>query len=415
MILSECYEILNLSPGASIEEIDLAFGKQRTKLIREGRRSAIGQLTAAYHQLRHHFLEQQATEPTVPDSRLPEQHISEYLDRLLQPRKIKAIVQILEPAKTLQVRLKGRSGRVPPTLVTKIMKCLQLLDPDGIETVIISGMRGRGLIDWQQKFQLDETIQEADTDLYSFNNRYVLRAALPIAFLLAILAQALVFPKLLLRGVQLWIHELGHAIVAWLSGYGATPLPFGWTNVSEDRSPMVYFCFLTLLFILFWSGWREQKRWGMVMAMMLSIIQFYLTWIMPEYSTTTWISFGGVGGELLLSTVLMVCFYFPLPDRLRWDFWRYPVLLMAAYTFTASFGLWHQIKAGAADIPWGSMLGGQGDAGGDMNKLSASGWSDVQIVSAYSHLGNICVVVLVGIYAIFLLKSLQIQPWRRLK
>lgn len=413
MTLSECYQMLHLSLGASIEEIDLAFGKQRTKLIREGNRSAVGQLTAAYHQLRNHCLEQQAPEPTAPAVRLPENHISEHLDRLLQPHKIKTIVQILEPARTLQINLQGRSGQIPPALATKIMKCLQILDPQGIETVIIYGIRGRKSRVWQQKFQLDETIQEADSDLLSFNNRYVLRAAVPIAFLLAILAQVLVFPKLLLRGVQLWIHELGHALVAWLSGYGATPLPFGWTNVSEDRSLIVYFCFLTLLLILFWSGWREQKRWGMVMAVVLSIVQFYLTWIMPEHSVATWISFGGVGGELCLSTVLVVCFYFPLPDGLRWNFWRYPVLLMAAYTFTASFGMWHQIKAGAAEIPWGTMLGGQGDAGGDMNKLSASGWSDAQILNTYSHLGNICLWVLVGIYTFFLLKSLQNKPWQR--
>ncbi len=415
MTLSECYEILNLQPGASIEEINLAFGKQRTKLIREGRRSATGQLTAAYHQLRNHFLEQQATEATVPDIRLPEHHISEQLDRLLKPHKIKAAVQILEPERTLQIRLQSRLGKVSRSVIPPIMQCLQILDPDGIETVIIAGLQGRGSIDWQQKFQIDETLKTADTDVYSFHNRYIWRVALPIALLLAIIAQALVFPKLLLRGVQLWIHEVGHALVAWLSGHGATPLPFGWTNVSEDRSLIVYFCFLILLLILFWSGWREQKRWAMVMAVILLIVQFYLTWIMPEYSTTTWISFGGVGGELLLSTVLMVCFYFPLPDRWRWDFWRYPVLLMAAYTFTASFGMWHQIKAGAAEIPWGTMLGGQGDTGGDMNKLSANGWSDAQIVNTYSHLGNICLLVLIGIYVVFLLKSLQNQSWKRLK
>jgi hypothetical protein len=415
MTLEECYQILNLPLGASVEDIDFALGKQRTELVRQGRKKDIAQLTAAYHQLRDHTLEQNAVAPAELDVYLPTQYIRDQLDRLLQPQKIRATVQILEKERQLEVQLQGRSGIVQPLVAVPVMKCLQALELVGIETVTIYGMRGQNAVGWQQKFQIDESIQAADTDPYSFNNRYVNRAAFPIAFLIAIVAQLLVFPRFLLRGVQIWIHEFGHATVAWLSGRGATPLPLGWTNVNEDRSTTVYLCFLILLLLLFWSGWREKKRWAMVLAVVLAISQFYMTWVMSEYAYFTWLAFGGVGGELYLSTFLMVCFYFPLPEKFRWDFWRYFVLLMAAYTFTASFGMWHQIKVGAAEIPWGSMLGGQGDAGGDMNKLSSANWSDVQIIHTYSHLSNACLLVLIGIYVVFFLKSIQHQSWRQLR
>ncbi len=407
MTLSEHDRILDIPPGASIEEIDFAFSKQRIALIRQGKKSEIAALTAAYHQLRDQTLNQNAANPATPDVYLPTQHITDTLDRLLQPRKIQSTIQLIETERALLIHLQGQTGEVKQKVASQVMKQLQILDLPGFETVTIYGMRGKNAVAWKQKFRCDAALKEADTDLNSFNNRYVNRLALPIALLFAIVLHLLVFPRFLLRGIQIWIHEFGHATVAWMAGHAATPLPFGWTNVSDDRSTSVYVCFLILLLLLFWSGWREQKPWAMGLATVLAIGQYYMTWQMPEYTYYQLISFGGVGGELYLSTLLMVCFYFPLPDRFRWDFWRYLALIMAAYTFTSSFGMWHQIKTGTAEIPWGSMLGGQGDAGGDMNKLSSMGWSDTQIVNTYSHLGNVCLLVLIGIYGLFLLRSLQ--------
>ena len=412
MDLAEYYQILDLQPDASVEEIDFAFGKQRMELVRQDRKSEIAILTAAYHQLRDLALDRAAAEPTETDSHLPEYQIGKDLDRLLQSSKIQTTVSIID--RELQVQLHHQAGAVRSNVAIEIVKRLQILDPIGIETIIIYGMRGQKSIDWKQKFQIDETIESADTDPFSFDNRYVNRGALPIAILVAIVAQLLVFPRLLLRPAQIWIHEFGHATVAWLAGHQATPLPFGWTNVGEDRSLIVYFCFLALLLVFCWTGWREQKRWVMGIAGVLAIVQFYMTWVMSIDTFLMWLSFGGVGGEFYLSTLLMVCFYFPLPNKFRWDFWRYITLLFAACTFVESFRMWHNIKTGSADIPWGTMLGGQGDAGGDMNNLSAFGWSDLQIVNTYSHLGNICLFILIGIYIFFLFRSLQNRSWRQL-
>jgi hypothetical protein len=407
----EYYQMLNVQPGASIEEIDSAFGKQRMALVKEDRKSEIALLTAAYHQCRDETLERDAAVITAIEIDLPTQQIGETLDRLLRSHQIKVTTKIVD--RELKIKLQSRSGTVQPQVAKQIIQCLQVLDPVGIETAVIYGRHGNRN-QWKQKFQLDEKVKSADTDPYSFNNRYINRGALPISFVLAILAQILVFPRFLLRGIQIWIHEFGHATVAWLAGHAATPLPFGWTNISENRSPIVYICVLLLLLILFWSGWREQKYPTMAMAAVIAIGQFYMTWLMPEHTYYTLISFGGVGGEFYLSTLLIVCFYFPLPDKFRWDFWRYLALLGATYAFTESFSMWHNIKTGSAEIPWGTMLGGQGDAGGDMNTLSSLGWSDAQIVNTYSQLGNVCLFVSIGFYLFFLLKSLPNRSWRQI-
>ncbi len=412
MNLVEYYQILDLQPNASVDQIDFAFSKRRMELVRQDRKSEIAILTTAYHQLRDLALDRAAAAPTEIDSHLPEYHIGKDIDRLLQLDKIQTTVSIV--GREIQIQLQNRAGAVKSNVAIKIIKHLQRLDLAGIETATIYGMRGKKSIEWKQKFQLDEAIKSADTDPFSFNNRYINRCALPIAIAIAIVAQLLVFPRLLLRPIQIWIHEFGHATVAWLAGHRATPLPFGWTNVGEDRSLIVYLCCLALLLLLFWTGWKEQKYWAMGMAGILAIVQFYMTWVMPIDTYLMWLSFGGVGGEFYLSTLLMICFYFPLPDKFRWDFWRYICLLFAACTFTESFRMWHQIKTGSAEIPWGTMLGGQGDAGGDMNNLSAYGWSDAQIVNTYSQLGNICLLGLLAIYFIFLLKSLPNRSWQKL-
>jgi hypothetical protein len=407
----EYYQMLNVQPGASIEEIDSAFGKQRMALVKEGRKSEIALLTAAYHQCRDETLTSDAAEIAATEIDLPAQQIGQEIDRLLRSHQIQATVTIVD--RSLHVKLKSRSGAVKPQIAKQIIQCLQVLDPIGIETAVIYGMHGKRN-EWKQKFQLDEKVNDTDTDLYSFDNRYINRGALPIAFVLAILAQILVFPRFLLRGIQIWIHEFGHATVAWLAGHTATPLPFGWTNIGENRSPIVYICVLLLLSILFWSGWRERKYPAMVMAVVIAIVQFYMTWLIPEDTYNLLVYFGGVGGEFYLSTLLIVCFYFPLPEKFRWDFWRYLFLLMATYTFVESFSMWHHIKTGSAEIPWGTMLGGQGDAGGDMDNLSLMGWSDAQIVNTYSQLGNVCLFVSIGFYVFFLLKSLPNRSWRQL-
>lgn len=415
--LAQCYDILGIHPGATLDQVEAAYANQVMALLRQGAKTEQARLKVAYHQVKNDVMGRSAIAPTNAPPAY--QALADGLNQALRSRKIHvristvqvssgqgSSVQTPEPKPVLQIFLQGQP--VPkPELAEWVQRQLQGMDLPEHQTVVVYGLRSQRAIAWKQQFQLyPEGATPDDRDPYSFNNRYINRLAFPLVFLgLALLNPLL---KFLLLPFHIWIHEFGHATVAWLAGHQATPLPFGWTNVGEERSLIVYGCFLALLGLLGWTGWREQKRWLLGCAVGLAVVQFYMTWILPQPVFELWLAFSGVGGEFYLSTLLMVCFYFPLPERWRWDFWRYPVLFIAASTFLDSFGMWHQIRRGESAIPWGTLLGGEGDAGGDMDQLSGAGWSDMQIIQTYTHLGNGCLLILIGVYIFFLLK----QNWR---
>lgn len=244
-----------------------------------------------------------------------------------------------------------------------------------------------------------------DIDLLSFKNRYSSAIIFPLLSLIAIALNLMPFSKFLLRGINIWFHEFGHATIAWLSGRRAIPLPFGWTNFEFNRSSFVYFGILFLLGLLFFAGKREKRPWAMVLAVAIAILQFWMTWLMSTDTFYVLFSFGGIGGEFYLCAFLMVNYFFALPKYLRWDFYRFPLVFAAAFTFWHQVGFWHQIDRGQATIPWGTLWGGTNDSGGDMNLLVQYGWSSQNIIDTYNHLGGLCIVAILATYFYFAIKQ----------
>jgi hypothetical protein len=327
------------------------------------------------------------------------------LDQFLMQRLNQPTLQIQVKTQDAQIQVFLQSNPTPKAaLAALIHKHLKTLELKDVETIRVYGMQSARIIAWKKEFQYSYLTKD-DLDPYSFNNRFISVIAFPISILFALITNTDFF-QLLFRGTQLWIHEFGHATVGWLSGHRAIPLPFGFTPVAEERSTFVYFGVLFLLGLLFWTGHKEKKPWAMGCAIVLSLLQFYMTWIMSRNTFLMWLFFGGIGGEFYLSALMMVSFYFPLPERFRWDFWRYIVLLVAANGFWHNVWLWGKIRKGAAEIPWGSIFGGSGDSGGDMNQLNeVYGWSITQIIGTYNRLGHICLLILIGTYVFVLVRQ----------
>ena len=414
--LSAYYQQLHLPTGATSQNVDEAYFKLRAQKIREDARQDLAALKIARDRIKTHL--QTIEYPTAIASNVPpsaDSDISPTEALAVTLKQLGLATQIRLQEKTLHIGIRVDTATEPDAIKGQIYQLLSKESPDtyGLEAVEIVRLYGLDKnsktsqqVIWKKAFPLPRLkFTEADTDLYSFDNRLSSTLIFPGLLLLAAFLNLEPF-KSFLFGVTIWLHECGHATVAWLCGYRALPLPFGWTSIGNERSHFVYFGILTLLGLLFWSGLNEKRRWPMVLAGALAILQFYLTWIISEHTTFLLFSFGGIGGEFYLSALLIVSFFFPLPDYWRWDFYRYPATLAAGFTFIGSSLRWQQIDKGLEEIPWGTMFGGAGDAGGDMNQLTeVYGWSDQQIIDTYNGIGSVCAIMILSIYFYIFLKN----------
>jgi len=238
-------------------------------------------------------------------------------------------------------------------------------------------------------------------DPASLDSPVVMAVAPPLVAALAVMFRMSPF-GFLLEGFHVWIHELGHSSVAWLSGRPALPLPIGWSNVETGKSPILYLVILGALGLLAVSGWRERKAWPIVLAAALIGAQTFMTWRLPEYREHQWMIFAGVGGEFYLSAAMICLFYLEFPDRFKWGYCRYVVLFIGAASFFESYSFWKKVRSGAEGIPYGSMINGDDDGGGDMNILADQyHWTQHQIVFTYNHLADACLAVIAATYLFF--------------
>ncbi len=216
----------------------------------------------------------------------------------------------------------------------------------------------------------------------------------------------------LLRGFQVWVHEFGHATVAWLTGRRALPLPFGWTNVEPEFSLFVYFGVLFLLTLLLVAGWRERKLGPVALAVALAGLQFWMTWRWPEARQQFWFSFGGVAGEFVLPALAAVLFFVELPEKFRWGTCRHIFLFLGAACFILSFTFWHRVHHGLEPVPLGTLIGGEDDAGGDMNILNEDfGWSLLRIRRTYHLLAVTSAWAVAGAYLLAACRPGRAVEW----
>jgi hypothetical protein len=101
----------------------------------------------------------------------------------------------------------------------------------------------------------------------------------------------------------------------------------------------------------------------------------------------------------------MMAFFVQLPEKFKWGACRYVFFLIGATAFLNITHLWAKVYHGLEEIPFGSLINGEGDQGGDMNKLmDGFGWTKAMIRRNYHLLGTVCWVALGLVWAVFALR-----------
>ncbi|HVB87753.1 MAG TPA: hypothetical protein VNK23_13925, partial [Candidatus Dormibacteraeota bacterium] len=216
--------------------------------------------------------------------------------------------------------------------------------------------------------------------------------ALPLALLVARWLTSTGF-NMVAGMLKMVTHECGHAATAWLAGRWAIPT-FWVTMIGQDRHWMIVAAVTAAILSWGYFAWRAQ-RWGWVCAAgAVLILQIAIQSLSP-FKPEALITFGGEGGAMVWSTILMATFYASRDSKLykswgvRWGF-----LVIGALAFMHVYRSW---SGPWGDIPFGEI---EGVNLSDPRLLTTLyGWSVPQMVDRYLELAKFCFAAMAAMYA----------------
>jgi len=234
--------------------------------------------------------------------------------------------------------------------------------------------------------------------------RRIRQLALPLALLLAFLVTGSGLRGIARTFLTMWVHELGHAVAAWLSGYGAFPGPWR-TPVSEERMVVVTLLVAGALIYGGVRAWRAEARgWTAALAVVL-VLQLYLTFGLRAHAARGFITFCGDGGALVLATLMMASLYVRPGSPLHRGWLRWGFLVIGAFAFMDVFRTWWQAKHSALGVEFGEI---EGVGESDPTKLVFEhGWTEAKLVSRYLTLGWLGLLSLLVLYLVHLRRPVE--------
>jgi hypothetical protein len=178
----------------------------------------------------------------------------------------------------------------------------------------------------------------------------------------------------------MWLHELGHAVTAWLCGYAAFP-SLWFTPIAAERSPLVVIVFAGALGFGAFRLWRAERRgWAVLLASGL-VVQLTLSVGLKAASAQALITFGGDAGCFVFGGLLMASVFTGPDSRLARSGLRWGLFVIGAFAFNDALTTWWSARSDVDAIPFGEI---EGVGLSDPSKLvDAYGWTVRQLIHRY--------------------------------
>jgi hypothetical protein len=229
-------------------------------------------------------------------------------------------------------------------------------------------------------------------DLEDVRREWLIRAvAPPAALALAWLLVSSPMGHMLSRVfLSMWVHELGHAVTAWLSGFAAFPGPWR-TPVSAARQPAVFLLLAAALAALAWHGWRTRRKAFMAAAAGLFVVQIVCT-LLPANAARALFTFGGDAGCMVIGAALVATIWTDPEGALGRGMLRWGFLVIGAFALVDALDTWIGAWRDPGKIPLGEI---EGVGLSDASKLvDVHRWTPVALSERYVGLGLACLALL---------------------
>lgn len=191
------------------------------------------------------------------------------------------------------------------------------------------------------------------------------------------------------------LHELGHAVAGWFSGFAAIPTLWK-TLIPEARSTLVPLVIGAAGAAALWRGWSVGPAWLLGAGIAVGALLFAGTFASSVDTARTVFTFAGDAGAMVLGTGLMLTFFVGPDSRLRTGGLRYGLAGIGAAALVDTFSVWWAARTDRSVIPFGEI---EGVGLSDPSKLVDGGWTVDQLVDRYVLVGCLCFMVLAVVWA----------------
>lgn len=222
-------------------------------------------------------------------------------------------------------------------------------------------------------------------------------ATIPAMLLIAVIFQSMEWGRFVQRLVfTMPVHELGHAVTAWLCGFGA--IPTVWVTItSEERGFIAPLAVLAAVAWTLYRGWQLESRAMLVAGGLVLLLQAVLTLGVSEDTATALIIFGGDGVGLVLSILLMASFFFGKGTQLYKGSLRWGFVAIGAGAFVDINATWWLARRDPSEIPFTTRANGmESDA---LRLVNNYGWTEAALVNRHIAACLACIAVLALVYA----------------
>jgi hypothetical protein len=217
--------------------------------------------------------------------------------------------------------------------------------------------------------------------------------AVPIAFAVVALLRTTSLGTLFLHGARVALHELGHAVTAWCFTWRALPLPVGVTLTSPGYHIEVQIGVMAATVAGAVLAWRHGGRALSVMLGLYGTTVLLAPWLTSLRTQEAMVAWGGCGGELVLGALLVLSFFYEMPERMRWGRFRWVALAIGACVYVSAALFWREAARDWDLIPWDAALADTGD----MSVLrDQHGWSEATITGRYTRLAWVLFALIAG-------------------